>query len=52
MLLYLYTQQFIQFNVNYVGDYCQGWGISQQIYDFFSYSTLSDYYIKNNDDFQ
>lgn len=26
MLLYLYTQQFIQFNVNYVGDYCQGWG--------------------------
>ena len=27
MLLYLYTQQFIQFNVNYVGDYCQGWGI-------------------------
>ncbi len=23
ILLYLYTQQFIQFNVNYVGDYCQ-----------------------------
>ena len=29
MLLYLYTQQFIQFNVNYVGDYCQGWGLNQ-----------------------
>ena len=41
MLLYLYTQQFIQFNVNYVGDYCQGWGIKNYLIPAFGNQVLS-----------